>query len=90
MLFTADSSTASRDRIVRELLRDIDGIAEVLVRERTRQRRAKVFVVLATHDLRRDDEIVRRLCELDDIAMDLVAATARALVPTDAKPFALS
>jgi hypothetical protein len=86
---TGDTSSENRDRILRTLLRDIPGIAEVRVRESTKQRRAKVFIVLETHDLARDEAVVTRLCDLD-VAMDLVPAKARGLIPADAVAFALS
>lgn len=73
--------------IVREVLRQVEGIAEVRVlaaKARPASRRAKVFVVLATHDVRRDGRVVELLRQIPDVDFDLVPATASSMIPDDA------
>ena len=87
-LFSNADAVLSRAslEIVREVLRDVDGVAEVRVlppRLRPASRRAKVFVVLASHDVRRDSRIVERLCQIPDIDFDLVPAAARGMIPDE-------
>lgn len=74
--------------IVRAILREIEGIGEVRVlpaRARTAGERAKLFVVLANHDVRRDSRVVERLCQLPDIDFDLVPQAAREMIPDAAE-----
>jgi hypothetical protein len=89
-LFSTADAVLSRGgvEIVREILRQVEGIAEVRVlpaRRRPASRRAKVFVVLATHDVRRDSRVVEQLCQVPDIDFDLVPASARTMIPDDAE-----
>lgn len=74
--------------IVRAILREIEGLAEVRVlpvRDRAPSNRPKLFVVLATHDVRRDSRVVERLCQLPDIDFDLVPQSARHMIPDAAE-----
>jgi len=47
----------------------------------------KLFVMLATHDVDRDFQIVERLCQFDDIDYDMVPCDAHLMVPAEARPF---
>jgi len=88
-MFSTGDAVLSRDSlgIVREVLRQFEGLAEVRVlsaRLRPASRRAKVFVVLGTHDVRRDARVVERLCQIPDVDFDLVPAASRGMIPDDA------
>lgn len=78
--------------IVREVLRAFEGVAEVRVLSNIRRpgsQRTKIFVVLATHDVRRDSRIVEILCQIPDIDFDLVPVSASRMIPNDAEAIRL-
>jgi len=73
---------------VREALREtvcrLDGVTEIrlLARENRQQHpRHKAFVVLSTHDLKRDRQIIDLLVQFDDLDYDLVPDTAVGMIP---------
>ena len=72
-------------------LRGIEGIAEVrALSPRQGSRRSKVFVVLATHNVRRDGRVVELLCQVPDIDFDLVPVAARDVIPDIAESIQLA
>ena len=81
-------SATSRDRICGEILLKIEGVDSVrlLAKEERAGERDKVYVVLATHDVRRDSRIVEVLCQLDDVDFDLVPLEAQGMIPDAARP----
>lgn len=94
-IFSTADPVLSRNglEIVREVLRSFDGVAEIRVLPNSRRpgtERAKIFVVLATHDVRRDGRIVEILCQIPDIDFDLVPMSAREMIPDDADSLRLS
>jgi len=46
----------------------------------------KVFFVLATHDIRRDEKIVRLMLQFEGVDYDLVPAASAGMVPSAAAP----
>lgn len=93
-LFSTATPVLSRTtrEVVTAILRSVEGIAEVRVlspRQRPGSRRSKIFVVLATHDVRRDGRVVELLCQVPDIDFDLVPVAARDMIPDVAESIQL-
>ena len=80
--------SSQRERIFAEILRSFEGVdsVRVLARGDRASTRDKVYVVLATHDVRRDSRIVEVLCQLDDVDFDLVPVEAQGMIPNAAQP----
>lgn len=78
----------SRERTLAEILLTIEGVESVRLLPSTARAgdRDKVYVVLATHDVRRDSRIVEVLCQIDNIDFDLVPAEAQGMIPDAARP----
>lgn len=87
----ATSARSGLDAALRDALleaRRLDGVAEV--RLLPRDRRAgrdvpKAFVVLATHDLERDQRVVNILSQMLEIDYDLVPAESAGMIPDGAR-----
>lgn len=93
-LFSTATPVLSRTtrEVVTTALRGVEGIAEVRVLspgQRPGSRRSKVFVVLATHDVRRDGRVVELLCQVPDVDFDLVPIAARTVIPDFAETMRL-
>lgn len=83
------SSTRDRDEVLREILCAIEGVESVRVLRgsgRAPGARDKVYVVLLTHDVRRDRRIIEIICQLDDVDIDLVPCDAQGMIPDGATP----
>lgn len=76
------------DDTLQSILREIPGIYGVYVRKTLTPN--KVFVVILNHDIKRDEEIVSKLCEVPDIAMDLVPFESIDMIPRDVSIVKLS
>jgi hypothetical protein len=66
---------------------EIEGVHSVRVlnaSDRAPNARDKVYVVLATHDVKRDRRIVEVLCQLDGIDFDLVPSLSEDMIPSAA------
>ncbi len=76
---------------IRRIACAIEGLREVRVLDRKSRngQRTKVFVILDTHDIDRDDRIIKLLCQLDDVDIDLVPSGAEGMVPVEATPVRL-
>lgn len=82
-------STSTRESALRGVLCSIEGVGDVRVlpaAARAPGSRDKVYVILDTHDVRRDRRIVEVLCQLDDIDFDLVPSEAQGMIPNGAAP----
>lgn len=69
----------------------IEGVASVRLlssAERYENAHDKVFFVLATHDLERDERIVGLMIQFEGVAYDLVPLASQDLVPSGAEPVA--
>ena len=74
---------------LRESVAAKPGVASVRVLPRSARHGAanhKVFVVLHTHDIDRDREVIELLVQFDGIDYDLVPETAAGMIPDAARP----
>jgi hypothetical protein len=68
--------------------KEIEGISDVLLLPRNKKQgkaRHKVFVVLGTHDIRRDRRVIQLMNQFDDVDYDLVPQISQGMIPSEAK-----
>jgi hypothetical protein len=66
---------------MRLYVKPIDGVAEVRILPRGAEQCPKVYVVLDTHDVRRDERIVAILSQIQEVDYDLVPRVAIGMIP---------
>jgi hypothetical protein len=75
----------STAEVLTGILQRFEGVQDIRVLPKDERHgigaRDKVFVILNTHDVKRDFQIVNVLAQIDDVDMDLVPKAAIELVP---------